>query len=619
MRKNIRTRLAPQQSEYGSACLAMLADAYGKHISLFRAAGICSVSNDGCTFGQLRAGAEQLGFLAELAAAKAGGIPVERLPCLVTMNGQYAVLSKLTARHALLYTPDCGLVRAERAAFEESCGDMVLFVAPGDGFEPEKKASPFRFAISLITEKNLGFTLLYALILMLTSVLMLAVQRYVARITDVVFFDSILQFRQLSQADFPAQQAQEALSIGLTVTLTGMMILLLLLEAWGVSVFARFSETIAARCRRLFTWSALNLPIDLYQIRSDGYFMGSAEQTNSLSYFLSKQMVEVILRPFFAIVFLVLMASVSVPCCAVVLISVAVMVLAGFLSARSADEKGRVVFHDQSRESGFLMSGLEAIRTIRNSGSEFLFFREYARLNRESSKTLKQLTRIKRVIANTPAAISSTTKLALLLTGTYGVITGALTCGGLLLVHGIYCIVADYIRLAVHSGQDILGVKYQLENLDEIRAEAEISAEKGSNQTDPAAEYEKLLGHIRLEHVSFGYDREAGKVLDNISLDIPAGSSVAIVGTSGSGKTTLKHLICGRLHPWEGDILYDGIRAEDIPKPVLANSVASVDQQIILFPDTVMNNIKMWDPTQLDADAILAAMDAEIYDQIILR
>jgi ABC-type bacteriocin/lantibiotic exporter with double-glycine peptidase domain len=191
--------------------------------------------------------------------------------------------------------------------------------------------------------------------------------------------------------------------------------------------------------------------------------------------------------------------------------------------------------------------------------------------------------------------------------------------------------VADYIRSAVHSGEAILSVRYKLENFQEINEEVgeeaissctDFSKEKNSKKTetiDIEEEYTKLRGHIRLENVSFGYSKQAGPVLNDISIDIPAGNSIALVGSSGCGKTTLKKLICGRYDPWEGEIFYDDKLRSDIPKPVLTNSIAAVDQQIIMFEDTVMNNIKMWDTTQLDADVILAAKDSEIYDEIILR
>ena len=253
----------------------------------------------------------------------------------------------------------------------------------------------------------------------------------------------------------------------------------------------------------------------------------------------------------------------------------------------------------------------------------------HVRLNRESAKTLRKYNEVKKIFADLPMSIDNFDKLLLILIGIFNVFRGSMTFGQLVYVHGIYCIVSGYIRSTVHSAQDILSLRYQLENMKEICEEAEqygTSGEESSGsrassetETDSEEEFRKLDGHICLSHVCFGYSRRAGEVIKDVSIDIPAGSSVAFVGASGCGKTTLKKLICGRYQPWEGEIFYDGHPAGEVPKQVLSGSIASVDQQIILFEDTIMNNIKMWDPTQYDFDAVLAARDAEIHNDIIRR
>lgn len=614
----IKSRIAPQTSEYGSACLAMVAEAYGKSITLFQAASLCSVSNDGCSFRQILAGAKELGFHAELADTEADGILPEKLPCIVTADNKYVVLSKLTKQYALLYTPDRGRVKMDRPDFAKFCGPQALFLSPGEHFQKEKKRSSFLFAISLITQNSLGYALLYALILILISLLLLTVQNAISEVTNVIFSDDYQKYSIFAQNLSP-EKLKAYVSSGFAVILSFLLVPLILLEMWIVSIFSHFSAKISTQCRKIFTWSSLTLPMDVYQIRSDGYFLNSANEALNLSYFLSKEMVEVIVRPLMAIVFLIIITRIYFPCCLIILASVSVMIISTLLSSRYTNDKGRVLFSEQSRESSLLLNGLKAIRSIRNSGSEYVFFRSYVHQNRESSKTLKKYNRMTRVVANIPSSVSNITKLFLLLIGSYGVINKTLTYGDLILLQGIYCIISDYIRSAVFSGQSILGIRFQLDNLEEICIEAKNTVKDSQEPPDFEAEYSKLKGHIQIRHVTFGYDREAGKVLDDISLDIPAGSNIAIVGSSGSGKTTLKHLICGRHHPWAGEILYDGIPARKVPQLILANSIASVDQQIIMFADTVMNNIKMWDSTQLDADAILAARDADIYEQIILR
>ena len=100
---------------------------------------------------------------------------------------------------------------------------------------------------------------------------------------------------------------------------------------------------------------------------------------------------------------------------------------------------------------------------------------------------------------------------------------------------------------------------------------------------------------------------------------VEPGSSVAFVGTSGCGKSTLSKLIAGLYQPWSGEILFDDMPASEIDRNVFTGSVAVVDQDIILFEDTIANNIRMWDESIEDFEVILAARDAQIHSDIIAR
>jgi len=102
-------------------------------------------------------------------------------------------------------------------------------------------------------------------------------------------------------------------------------------------------------------------------------------------------------------------------------------------------------------------------------------------------------------------------------------------------------------------------------------------------------------------------------------MTLEPGKRIAVVGASGSGKSTVSKLVSGLYQPWSGEILFDGRRILDIPRSVFTGSVAMVDQDIVLFEDTIAENIRMWDKSIADFEIIMAARDAQVHEDILKR
>lgn len=132
---------------------------------------------------------------------------------------------------------------------------------------------------------------------------------------------------------------------------------------------------------------------------------------------------------------------------------------------------------------------------------------------------------------------------------------------------------------------------------------------------------------IVFENVGFRYDENGNRVIDNVSIDIPKGSVVALVGETGSGKTTLANLLARFYDPTEGKVLLDGYDLRDIQIKSLRNLVGVVTQETILFNDTIASNIA-YGTQDPDIDQIMNAArkanahefiiaDAEGYDRVV--
>ena len=131
-------------------------------------------------------------------------------------------------------------------------------------------------------------------------------------------------------------------------------------------------------------------------------------------------------------------------------------------------------------------------------------------------------------------------------------------------------------------------------------------------EIDPAA----ITGHVRLTGVSFTYPGADRPAVTGVDLDVPAGSTLALVGETGSGKTTLAALIARLYDPASGSVRIDGIDIRDLRLADLAAIVGVVSQETYLLHTTVRENLRYARPQATDAEIEAAARAAQIHDLI---
>lgn len=131
-----------------------------------------------------------------------------------------------------------------------------------------------------------------------------------------------------------------------------------------------------------------------------------------------------------------------------------------------------------------------------------------------------------------------------------------------------------------------------------------------------AIKLENCNGEIGIRHMSFAYEKEKW-ILQDINLEIPSGSTFAFVGSSGAGKTTLCNLIPRFYEVTKGDITLDGISVKNLTTHSLREKIGIVQQEVFLFPDTIMENIRYGCLSASNAEVIEAAQKAEIHEEIL--
>lgn len=151
-----------------------------------------------------------------------------------------------------------------------------------------------------------------------------------------------------------------------------------------------------------------------------------------------------------------------------------------------------------------------------------------------------------------------------------------------------------------------------------LRRFMEVMEQKPTIPEAPDAKELKVTrGEIELENVSFSYKEEGAEVLDYVNLHVEPGQTVAVVGQSGGGKTTLCQLLPRFYDVTEGSVRIDGTDVRDVTKKSLRGNIGIVQQDVFLFADTILENIRYGRPGASYEEVVMAAKEAEIYDDIM--
>lgn len=585
--------------ECGAACLTMILAYYGKWIPLEQVREECGVSRDGCNLTNMANAAKKYGLDAHSYRCSLNYIMTKaNLPCIIHWRfNHFVVLNGFTRKGAVLTDPAQGKITVSIEEFDEAFTGIYMKLTKTNEFIADGKRQSIW---SFITNK-LGNSTLSMLLLLFTSIATCIIG-LAFPIIGRVFSDYIL-IRDDS---------------GWLYQLIGMMILLLLFQITVSAINGINSLKIQGKyaiyADYSFIWHILRLPMKFFSQHMAGDISIRQDSNRSIAYTLIQQLAPAFLNFILLITYFVIMIQYSVQ---LTVISVSVICINSLL-ARIISNKRVDISRVQARNSGKLMSktvsGLQMIESIKANGSEASFYKSWSGLQAVVNNTNIQIDKINLSWGMLPQFIEKIGNVLILSLGAFYIIKSQFTIGMLLAFQGFMTAFIHPVNSLISTGQSIQEMRTSMERVEDImqsKTDTLYNAEL-SCKTD-------FFDHIELDCVSFGYSKYSNPVINGLCLNIHAGKSIAIVGASGCGKSTLSKLISGLYEPWSGKILYFSKSLCEIPKCDFRKSLAVIDQNIVLFEDTIEHNIKLWDSSITDEQMFAAAKDAQIHSAISER
>lgn len=595
--------------ECGAASLGIILAHNGLYVPLEQLRMACGVSRDGSKANNMLKAAREYGLKGKGYKKELPGLRALKPPYVIFWNfNHFLVVEGFGKNKVFLNDPSSGPRTVSHEEFDLSFTGVALT------FEktPEFRKGGHKPSIVHALRKRLPGSRLALSYVVLAS-LALVIPSAVAPVLTRLYIDGLLVSGKTSWLQ-PLLMAMAAVIILKGVTTFFQQRSLLRLET-----------RLALGSSSRFFWHVLRLPMEFFAQRFAGE-IGSRIEVNDrvatiLSGELATNIVNLLLIGFYAALMWQYDATLTSVGIAIALLN---LIYLRYVSRTRADNNRRLQ-QEKGKLVGVSMAGLQMIETVKATGSESDYFSRWAGYQAKVTDADQTIGAASQKLTSLPPFLTAINSIAILGIGGLRIMDGFLTMGMLIAFQGLMQTFVDPVNKLVDLGSKLQEAQGDLGRLDDVLnypPDPQVDHLNGvpdATAADGAAPVTRLEGSIQLKGITFGYSRLEPPLLKDFSLTVKPGQRVALVGGSGSGKSTVAKIASGLYEPWAGEVFFDGKPRRNLPRSILANSVALVDQDILLFEGAVRDNLTLWDSTVEEATLVQAAKDAMIHDDISSR
>jgi ATP-binding cassette, subfamily B, bacterial HlyB/CyaB len=539
--------------------------------------------------------ARKLGLKARVVATRWDRLARTPLPAIVeNKDGTFLIAGRFLDGKLLVQRPTEPRPRlVERGEFEEAWSGRLVLLGRRASLASLPDVFDLRWFMSAVYRyrRVIGEVLVASFFIQLLGL--------VSPLFFQVVIDKVLVHRSLSTLD--------VLMIGLAIVATFEVVL----GALRTYVFSQTTNKIDVELgARLFD-HLLALPMAYFASRRVGDSVARVRELENIRNFITGSALTLTIDLLFTFVFFAVMFLYSATLTYIVLASLPFYVLISLIVTpifrRRLDEK----FRRGADNQAFLVESVGAAETVKAMAVEPQMRQRWEEQLAGYVRASFRTQTLGNIGTQVVQFINKGTMVLTLYFGAKAVIAGDMTVGELVAFNMLAARVAQPVLRIAQIWQDFQQTRISVERLGDI-----LNAPRELAQRS-AASLPRMQGAIRFEHATFRYRLDGPAVLSDISLDIPAGQMIGIVGPSGSGKSTLARLVQRLYTPESGRVFIDGIDLAMVDTTWLRRQIGVVLQQNVLFNSSVRENIALADPGMPLERVIAAATLAGAHEFIL--
>jgi ABC-type bacteriocin/lantibiotic exporter with double-glycine peptidase domain len=414
-----------------------------------------------------------------------------------------------------------------------------------------------------------------------------------------------LLVRDAFDTAIPSKDTEQLLLLG--VVILGLYLLSLALGLLGRYIVLNVSKPAVAKVRSELIDKVIWLPISYYDATDAGRLHSLIVQDTERLDLMARYLLAIVIPSLgTAAILIAFLAAIQPLLVAVLLVSITLLVLLTRLLRDAMRQRARAWQESSDAFSSRVLATLRSSALIKIRTAEEQVVAESRAQADELGVAGQRVDWVQQAYGLAQVALGGVAGVIVLIGGGLAVLHGSMSIGDLIAFMAVLALARGQLNWVVAALPNILNGLAAIERIDALMKTAEREPYTGSRPI-------KVRGAVAWEQVTFGYAREEPPVLADVSLEVEAGETLAILGPTGAGKSTLVALLLGLYRPWSGSVLVDGAPLEEIDVRGLRRQSGALLQDGAVVRGTVAENIAFGRPeagqVEIERVAALAAID----------